>query len=148
MHHVYRLDSCCNSTCSIIKNVYLLNVWLHVEPSCKVALGVSTVRVEGEIVNLHLATGTDNHGLHVLLLSQKDNSFEIMASYQSLLFFSVALAGCSTHIRADCGGENSSIAACQMLLCHQHRDHYAPSNSFVFRSSIRNTVSAYFQTYM
>eukprot|EP00731_Ephydatia_muelleri_P002690 Em0001g2690a len=47
--------------------------------------------------------------------------------------------GCPTRIRADCGSENVSIAACQMLLRHQHHDCYAGSNSFVFGSSIRNT---------
>ena len=52
------------------------------------------------------------------------------------LFFDIALVGCPTCIRRDCGSENISIAACQMLLCHQHRDHYAASNicNFVFGS--------------
>ena len=39
------------------------------------------------------------------------------------------------------GLRNISIAACQMLICHRHRVHYVASNSFVFGSSIRNTVS-------
>ena len=39
-------------------------------------------------------------------------------------------------IRADCGSENVSIAACQMLLRHHHHDRYSGPNSFVFGSSI------------
>ena len=44
-------------------------------------------------------------------------------------------------IRADCGSENVTIAACQMLLLHHHHDRYSGPNSFVFESSIRNSVS-------
>ena len=51
------------------------------------------------------------------------------------------LAGCPVRIRADCGSENVTIAACQMLLQHHHHDRYSGPNSFVFGSCIRNTVS-------
>ena len=56
-----------------------------------------------------------------------------------LLLF--GLAGYPVCIRADCGSENVTIAVCQMLLQHHHHDCYSGPNSFVFGSSIRNTVS-------
>lgn len=57
-------------------------------------------------------------------------------------------AGCPAQMRGDRGNENSSIAACQMFFRHQHDDRYAGSNSFIFGSSIKNTVCAYFQSYI
>ena len=43
-------------------------------------------------------------------------------------------------MRSDHGTENTIIALCQMALRHHHTDHHAGSNSFVFGSSVRNTV--------
>ena len=81
-----------------------------------------------------------------MLTSQKVKQSSNSLTVQGFLYF--GLAGCPTRIRADCGSENVSIAACQMLLRHQHHDCYAGSNSFVFGSSIRNTVSTYFYNFI
>ncbi|KAL5477457.1 hypothetical protein EMCRGX_G024257 [Ephydatia muelleri] len=50
------------------------------------------------------------------------------------------LGGYLTLLRSDYGTENTSIATCQMMFQHPHRDRYAGPNSFVFGSSIRNTI--------
>eukprot|EP00731_Ephydatia_muelleri_P012837 Em0007g147a len=42
-------------------------------------------------------------------------------------------------MRSDHGTENTIIALCQMVLRHNHTDHHAGCNSFVFGSSVRNT---------
>ena len=44
-------------------------------------------------------------------------------------------------VRSDCGSENTTIATCQMAFRHHHTDCYAGSNSFIFGSSVRNSVS-------
>ena len=49
--------------------------------------------------------------------------------------------GCPTLLRSDYGTENTSIATCQMMFRHPHRDRYAGPNSFVFGSSIEFVVS-------
>ena len=50
-------------------------------------------------------------------------------------------AGCPTLIRSDCGTEDVSIATCQMAFRHDHDDQFAGGSSFIFGSSIRNTVN-------
>ena len=43
-------------------------------------------------------------------------------------------------IRSDCGTENTCIAKCQMTFRHDGTDQYAGPNSFVFGTSVLNTV--------
>ena len=57
------------------------------------------------------------------------------------LYFGLHTSGCPTLVRSDCGTENVSIATCQMAARHEHDDQFAGGNSFIFGSSIRNTVS-------
>ena len=46
--------------------------------------------------------------------------------------------GCPSILRSDCGTENTSLAAAQMALRHEHGDAF--SGSFRFGSSTTNTV--------
>ena len=57
------------------------------------------------------------------------------------VYFELHTSGCPTLVRSDCGTENVSIATCQMAARHEHDDQFAGGNSFIFGSSIRNTVS-------
>jgi hypothetical protein len=43
-------------------------------------------------------------------------------------------------LRSDCGSENSVLAACHMLLRHNHGDEFAGNRSFRYGSSTTNTV--------
>ena len=43
-------------------------------------------------------------------------------------------------LRSDCGSENSVLAACHMLLRHNHSDEFAGNRSFRYGSSTTNTV--------
>ena len=43
-------------------------------------------------------------------------------------------------IRIDCGTENTCIAKCQMAFRHHGADQYAGPSSFLFGSSVKNTV--------
>lgn len=49
--------------------------------------------------------------------------------------------GVPSIIRSDCGTENSSLSACQMLLRHEHDDEFKGHKSFRYGSSTTNTVS-------
>ena len=57
------------------------------------------------------------------------------------LLFELYTAGCPTLKRSDYGTENVSIATCQMAFRHDHDDQFADGSSFIFGSSIRNTVN-------
>lgn len=49
-------------------------------------------------------------------------------------------------IRSDCGTENASLAACHMLLRHNHTDEFSKEKSYRYGSSTTNTVSLYFSS--
>lgn len=49
--------------------------------------------------------------------------------------------GVPTIIRSDCGGENSCLATCHMMLRHGHTDEYQGNRSFRYGPSTTNTVS-------
>ena len=51
--------------------------------------------------------------------------------------------GVPTIIRSDCGTENSSLSACQMLFRHDHDDEFKGEKSFRYGSSTTNTVNNY-----
>ena len=51
------------------------------------------------------------------------------------------IVGAPCIVRSDRGTENISIAACQMALRHHHRDDHSGPRSFIFGSSVANTVS-------
>lgn len=60
-------------------------------------------------------------------------------------FFCLAIAyipGVPAIIRSDCGTENSSLSACQMLLRHDDDDEFKGEKSFRYGSSTTNTVSS------
>lgn len=59
----------------------------------------------------------------------------VMYMYYSLY------SGVPTLLRSDCGTENSVLAACHMLLRHNHGDQFSGQNSFRYGSSTTNTVS-------
>lgn len=48
--------------------------------------------------------------------------------------------GVPTLLRSDCGTENSTLAACHMLLRHNHGDEQSGRRSFRYGSSTTNTV--------
>ena len=48
--------------------------------------------------------------------------------------------GCPSIVRADCGTENTTLAATNMALSHEHSDDFSGSKSFRFGSSTTNTV--------
>ena len=49
-------------------------------------------------------------------------------------------SGCPSRMRSDHGTEKTIIALCQMVLRHNHTDHHAGCNSFVFGNSVRNMM--------
>ena len=53
--------------------------------------------------------------------------------------------GCPSILRSDCGTENTSLAAAQMALRHEHHDAFSGDKSFRFGSSTTNTVSSFFK---
>jgi len=48
--------------------------------------------------------------------------------------------GCPSIVRADCGTENTTLAATHMALRHEHNDDFNGIKSFRFGSSTTNTV--------
>ena len=48
--------------------------------------------------------------------------------------------GVPTIVRSDCGTENSSLAACHMMLRHDHTDEFSGEKSYRYGSSTTNTV--------
>eukprot|EP00731_Ephydatia_muelleri_P017855 Em0010g953a len=72
-----------------------------------------------------------------LELTSTNNDPQVAASFY--LDALLKLKGCPSRMRSDHGTENTIIALCQMVLRHNHTDHHAGCNSFVFGSSVRNT---------
>ena len=52
--------------------------------------------------------------------------------------------GCPSIVRADCGTENTTLAATHMSLRHKHQDEFSGNKSFRFGSSTTNTVGFLF----
>jgi len=52
--------------------------------------------------------------------------------------------GCPSIVRADCGTENTTLAATHMGLRHKHQDEFSGNKSFRFGSSTTNTVGFLF----
>ena len=52
----------------------------------------------------------------------------------------VMSTGVPSIVRSDCGTENSSLAACHMMLRHNHGDDFRGEKSYRYGSSTTNTV--------
>lgn len=61
--------------------------------------------------------------------------------YKKVLNSRILLLGVPTIMRSDCGTENSMLAACHMVLRHEHGDEFSCSKSFRYGSSTTNTVN-------
>ena len=105
--------------------------------SCKIIwLDVLTTNNDPNVVlHLYLLAVLENYGTLYLLSGPHTNCI-IMCMYWYLIIY----IGCPSIIRSDCGTENTSLAAVQMALRHEHNDAFSGEKSFRFGSSTTNTV--------
>lgn len=66
------------------------------------------------------------------------NVYPCQPIYNKCIFSSPL--GCPSILRADCGTENTTLAATHMAMRHKDRDEFSGSKSFRFGSSTTNTV--------